>query len=66
MAYRVYVTDVLQLLTMNTATHASGNYVKRRFYDIITPQKVETRTGDEIKAHMKNVLGRLAVNNEPI
>lgn len=38
----------------------NGGKVAARYMDVITPQKIETRTGDEIKAHMKAVLGRLA------
>ena len=43
-AYRVYVTDCLKLIAENT-----GNIsLKLRYYDIIQPKKVDTRTGDEI------------------
>lgn len=47
-AYRVYVTDSLKLIAENTANFAKGQYMKARYYDIITPKKQDTRTGDEI------------------
>ena len=47
-AYRVYVTDCLKLIAENTANISRGQYMKLRYYDIIHPAKVDTRTGDEI------------------
>ena len=47
-AYRLYVTDSLKLIAENTANFAKGQYMKARYYDIITPKKQDTRTGDEI------------------
>lgn len=47
-AYRVYVTDCLKLIAENTANISCGQYMKARYYDIITPKKQDTRTGDEI------------------
>ena len=47
-AYRVYVTDCLKLIAENTANISRGQYMKARYYDIIHPAKVDTRTGDEI------------------
>ena len=47
-AYRVYVTDCLKLIAENTANISRGQYMKSRYYDIISPVKVDTRTGDEI------------------
>lgn len=65
-AYRVYVTDSLRQITENTARASGGGYIKKRFFDVITPRKIETRTGEEVVDHMKSVLGRLAVKDEPI
>lgn len=47
-AYRVYITDCLKLIAENTANISRGQYMKLRYYDIIYPAKVDTRTGDEI------------------
>ena len=47
-AYRVYVTDCLKLIAENTANISRGQYMKLRYYDIIHPANVDTRTGDEI------------------
>ena len=46
--YRVYMTDALKITVENTAKFAGGSYIKARYIDIIEPQKVDTRTGDEI------------------
>ena len=46
--YRVYMTDALKITVENTAKFAGGSYIKARYIDIIEPQKVVTRTGDEI------------------
>lgn len=51
----------------NTSRFAGGEYLEKRYAALMLPQKPETRTGEEIKAHMKAVLGRLEVNgDEPI
>lgn len=47
-AYLVYVTDCLKMISENTANISFGQYMKERYYDIIHPAKVDTRTGDEI------------------
>lgn len=59
-AYRVYVTDALQIVAENTARFAGGKHLERRYIDVITPKKEDTRTGEEIKEHMKAVLEKLA------
>lgn len=58
-AYRVYVTDALRVLTENTAKISGGGYIQHRYVELIEPRKEETRSGDEIIEHMKNVLGKL-------
>lgn len=58
-AYRVYVTDALRVLTENTAKISGGGYIQRRYVELVEPRKEETRSGDEIIEHMKNVLGKL-------
>lgn len=55
-AYRVYVTDALRVLTENTAKISGGGYIQRRYVELVEPQREETRSGEEIIAHMKNVL----------
>ena len=58
-AYRVYVTDCLKLIAENT-----GNIsLKLRYYDIIQPKKMDTRTGDEIVADIIKRAG-LVVKSE--
>lgn len=46
--YRVYVSDTLRIISENTARFGGGAYIKQRYYDVINPPKVDTRTGDEI------------------
>ncbi len=51
-AYRIYVTDALKIIGENTAKLSCGNYLTHRYIDAITPRKQETRTEDEIIAHV--------------
>ena len=48
--YRVYITDALRLMCENTANCVSGRYPQERYYDLVRPRKVETRTEEEIIA----------------
>ena len=50
LAYRIYVTDCLRMVTENAAKMSQGSYTAARFYDIINPKPVEKRTGEEIAA----------------
>lgn len=52
-AYRIYVTDALKIIGENTAKYAGGSYMKIRYLDIEEPRPKETRTSEEIIAHMK-------------
>ena len=48
LAYRIYVTDCLRMVSENTAKLSQGTYTEARFYDIINPKPVDKRTGEEI------------------
>ncbi len=50
LAYRIYVTDCLRMVTENTAKISNGSYTVAKFSDIINPKPVENRTGEEIAA----------------
>ena len=50
LAYRIYVTDCLRILSENTAKVGGGSYITAKFYDIINPKLVDDRTGEEIAA----------------
>ena len=56
------MTDALRLICENTAKHVGGNYLKKRYAEMLAPQKEETRNSEEVIQHMKNVLGKLAVD----
>ena len=43
-AYQVYITDCLKMITERVASVS----IKSRYYEIINPKKVDTRTVDEI------------------
>ena len=58
-AYRVYVTDCLKMITERAASVS----IKSRYYEIINPQKADTRTGDEIVEDIIKRAG-LAVRKE--
>ena len=50
LAYRIYVTDCLRIISENTAKMGGGSYVTAKFADIINPKHADNRTGDEIAA----------------
>ena len=50
LAYRIYVTDCLRIISENTAKMRGGSYMKAKLADIINPNPVENRTGEEIAA----------------
>lgn len=54
-AYKIYVTDALQLL----AKKFGGEYPKNRFYDVIEPHIEETRTAEEVIADIRDKITRL-------
>ena len=47
------MTDALKIIGENTAKYAGGSYMKIRYLDIEEPRPKETRTSEEIIAHMK-------------
>lgn len=51
-AYKVYISNTLQMLTQNTTARYGGSCYKLRFCDIINPPPEETRSGEEVKAMM--------------
>ena len=50
LAYRIYVTDCLRIISENTAKMGGGSYITAKFSDIINPKPVDKRTGEEIAA----------------
>ena len=57
LAYRIYVTDCLRMVTENTAKLSQGAYTAARFYDIINPKPKDERSGEEIVAEIINKAG---------
>lgn len=50
MAYRIYVGEALRMISESTARFGGGEYVTKRFVDVIHPVKKDERTADEIIA----------------
>ncbi len=51
LAYRIYVTDCLRIISENTAKMVrGGSYITANFSDIINPKPADNRTGEEIAA----------------
>lgn len=59
LALRLYVTDCLQAISENVAKRISGKYVKIRYADAIKPQKVETRTAEQIISEMQEKMNKM-------
>ena len=50
LAYRIYVTDCLRIISENTAKMGGGSYITSKFADIINQKPADNRTGEEIAA----------------
>ena len=57
LAYRIYVTDRLRIISETTAKIAGGSYLTAKFSDIINPKPVDNRTGEEIAADIIKMAG---------
>ena len=55
--YRVYVTDCLQMISENTANQVGGKFIQKRYYDILNPPPVETRTAEAITQEIADNCG---------
>ena len=52
LAYRIYVSDCLRIISENTAKTGGGSYITAKFADIINPKPDDNRTGEEIAANI--------------
>ena len=50
LAYRIYVSDCLRIISENTAKIGGGSYITAKFEDIINLKPVDNRAGEEIAA----------------
>ena len=50
LAYRIYVSDCLRIISENAAKMCGEAYMKAKLADIINPDPVDNRTGEEIAA----------------
>ena len=57
LAYRIYVSDCLRIISENTAKTGGGSYITAKFADIISPKPVDNRTGEEIAADIIRLAG---------
>ena len=57
LAYRIYVTDCLRIISENTAKMGGGSYITAKFADIINPKPADNRSGEEIAADIIKLAG---------
>ena len=57
LAYRIYVSDCLRIISENTAKIGGGSHITAKFSDIINPKPVDNRTGEEIAADIIKLAG---------
>ena len=57
LAYRIYVSECLRMISENTAKISNGSYTVAKFEDIINPKPVDNRTGEEIAADIIKLAG---------
>jgi hypothetical protein len=65
-AYRIYVTDCLRMMTENTARFAKGNYITKRYADSLKKPVRENKTGEEIAADVIKKAGLVVIKNESV
>lgn len=59
MAYRFYITDALKMVAENTARLNGGMSPSKRYYEIVVPPAIETRTSEEIIAEIKGKIQKI-------
>lgn len=52
----IYASDALMVLANNTAVYPHAQTIGKRYLEIVDPPKEETRTADEVIAHIKKKL----------
>ena len=57
LAYRIYVSDCLRIISENTAKMGGGSYITAKLADIINPKPIDNRTGEEIAADIIKMAG---------
>lgn len=57
MAYRIYVSEALRIVTENTAKSYGGSYLDEKFSEIISGKQIDNRSGDEIVSDIINRAG---------
>lgn len=60
--YKIYVSDALRIISENTAKIAGGNYIKKRYVELVEPEikkqkKEDNRTAKEIIDDVVNKSG---------
>ena len=50
LAYRIYVSECLRMISENAASGGGGSYMAVKFEDVLNPKQVENRTGEELAA----------------
>lgn len=65
-AYRIYVTDCLRMISENTANFAKGTYMQKRYAEFLRTPAKDTRTGAEIAAEVIQKAGLVVKKRESI
>ena len=65
-AYRIYVTDCLRMISENTANISKGIYPQKRYADFLKTPIVDKRTGEEIAADVIKKAGLVVIKDESI
>lgn len=59
-AYRLYMADTTHFINCSISNLLGGQMLCHRFSELITPQKEETRTSEEIISHISDKLNNMA------
>ena len=55
--FMVYITECARMISENASKFVGGSYMLAKFNDVIHPQPVDNRTGEEIVADVIDKIG---------
>lgn len=61
-SYRTYTSQALMFITENTFRMNGGTYITKKWNDIIRPEKIDTRTEEEVINKISTGLNKLGKN----
>lgn len=64
--YKMYISDSIKMILENMAKSYGGSYLNKRYIDVISRKKQDSRTSEEIICDIKTKLMEIGEKNELI